>query len=76
MEPLRPESAAWDDPVVMRARARIRHLVQPADQAYGTAEVRARVASWPAEHPDFAPGYDGPAREEWESAMDTRQDTP
>ncbi|MEU9199294.1 NAD(P)-binding protein [Streptomyces sp. NPDC048332] len=62
-------ACSWDDPVVMRARARIRHLVQPADQAYGTAEVRARVASWLAEHPDFTPGYDGPAREEWESAM-------
>lgn len=69
-------ACSWDDPVVMRARARIRHLVQPADQAYGTAEVRARVASWLAEHPDFTPGYDGPAREEWESAVGTRQDTP
>lgn len=65
-------ACSWDDPVVMRARARIRHLVQPADQAYGTAEVRARVASWLAEHPDFTPGYDGPAREVWESAVGAR----
>lgn len=62
-------ACSWDDPVVMRARARIRHLVQPADQAYGTEEVRARVACWLAEHPDFTPGFDGPAREEWESAV-------
>lgn len=34
-------ACSWDDPVVMRARARVRHLVQPADLAYGTEEVRA-----------------------------------
>ncbi|WP_405404434.1 NAD(P)/FAD-dependent oxidoreductase [Streptomyces sp. NBC_01104] len=62
-------ACSWDDPVVMRARARIRHLVQPADEAYGTEEVRARLACWLAEHPDFTPVFDGPAREEWESAV-------
>ncbi|WP_406094457.1 NAD(P)/FAD-dependent oxidoreductase [Streptomyces sp. NBC_01013] len=62
-------ACSWDDPVVMRARARIRHLVQPADQAYGTEEVRGRVACWLAQHPDFTPEFDGPAREEWESAV-------
>ncbi|MEU1467329.1 NAD(P)-binding protein [Streptomyces sp. NPDC005761] len=66
-------ACSWEDPVVMRARARIRHLVQPADQAYGTAEVRARVARWLVEHPGFTPAYDGPAREEWESAVRTGQ---
>ncbi|WP_405700168.1 FAD-dependent oxidoreductase [Streptomyces sp. NBC_01383] len=62
-------ACSWDDPLVMRARARIRHLVLPADQAYGTEEVRARLACWLADHPDFTPGFDGPAREEWESAV-------
>ncbi|MFF1923155.1 NAD(P)/FAD-dependent oxidoreductase [Streptomyces sp. NPDC058221] len=62
-------ACSWDDPVVMRARARIRHLQLPADQAYGTDEVRARVASWLADRPDFTPEYDGPAREEWEAAV-------
>lgn len=46
-----------------------RHLVLPADQAYGTEEVRARLACWLADHPDFTPGFDGPVREEWESAV-------
>ncbi|MFJ6466384.1 NAD(P)/FAD-dependent oxidoreductase [Streptomyces sp. NPDC091387] len=62
-------ACSWDDPVVMRARSRIRHLVQPAEQAYGTEEVRARLACWLADHPDFAPGFDGPTRQEWESAV-------
>ncbi|WP_329614861.1 FAD-dependent oxidoreductase [Streptomyces brevispora] len=62
-------ACSWDDPVVMRAQARIRHLVLPADQAYGTEEVRARLARWMADHPDFTPGFDGPAREDWESAV-------
>ncbi|MEW1689958.1 NAD(P)/FAD-dependent oxidoreductase [Streptomyces sp. NPDC091265] len=62
-------ACSWEDPVVMRARARIRHLVMPADQAYGTEEVRERVARWLADHPDFTPAFDGPGREEWESAV-------
>jgi hypothetical protein len=52
----------------MRARAKARHLVLTADQAYGTEEVRARLAHWLGEHPDFTPAFDGPARSEWESA--------
>ncbi|GAA2445341.1 hypothetical protein GCM10010433_53490 [Streptomyces pulveraceus] len=53
----------------MRARAKARHLVLTADQAYGTQEVRARLAHWLDAHPDFTPAYDGPARAEWESAL-------
>ncbi|MFD7618315.1 NAD(P)/FAD-dependent oxidoreductase [Streptomyces sp. NPDC059802] len=62
-------ACAFDDPLVMRARAKVRHLVLTADQAYGTEEVRARLAHWLGEHPDFTPAFDGPARAEWESAM-------
>ncbi|MGW0961799.1 NAD(P)/FAD-dependent oxidoreductase [Streptomyces gelaticus] len=61
-------ACAFDDPLVMRARAKVRHLVLTADQAYGTEEVRARLAHWLDEHPDFTPAFDGPARAEWESA--------
>lgn len=62
-------ACSWEDPVVMRARARVRHLVETADRAYGTEEVRARLAVWLADHPDFTPGTDGPGRDEWESAV-------
>lgn len=75
--PLTPEgrekaalsACSWEDPVVMRARARVRHLVLTADQAYATEEVRDRLACWLAAHPDFTPRFDGPGREEWESAV-------
>jgi 2-polyprenyl-6-methoxyphenol hydroxylase-like FAD-dependent oxidoreductase len=61
---------AYDDPVVMRARAKVRHLLATPDQAYGTEEVRTGVARWLAERPDFEPGPDGPSREHWESLID------
>ncbi|MEV6652063.1 NAD(P)-binding protein [Streptomyces sp. NPDC051219] len=56
---------AVDDPEVMRARARVRHLVASPAQAYG-AEVRARVAAWLAARPGYAPHAAGPDRREWE----------
>ncbi|MGW1230758.1 NAD(P)/FAD-dependent oxidoreductase [Streptomyces sp. NPDC002530] len=62
-------ACSWEDPVVMRARARVRHLVESADRAYGTEEVREHVARWLAERPDFVPALDGPAREVWEAAV-------
>ncbi|MEL5960949.1 FAD-dependent oxidoreductase [Streptomyces sp. CLV115] len=61
-------ACAFDDPLVMRARAKVRHLLLTADQAYGTEEVRARLARWLDQHPDFAPRFEGPSRAEWESA--------
>ncbi|WP_329191582.1 NAD(P)/FAD-dependent oxidoreductase [Streptomyces sp. NBC_01435] len=63
-------ACAHDDPMVMRARAKARHLVLTADQAYSTKEVRARLAHWLDAHPDFTPAYDGPARAEWESTLE------
>ncbi|MFE7303923.1 hypothetical protein ACFU8A_04895, partial [Streptomyces sp. NPDC057546] len=62
-------ACAFDDPLVMRARAKVRHLQLTADQAYGTEEVRARLAHWLGQHPDFAPRFDGPDRAEWESVI-------
>ncbi|MFJ6217091.1 NAD(P)/FAD-dependent oxidoreductase [Streptomyces sp. NPDC092296] len=63
-------ACAFDDPVVMRARALVRHLVLPAEQAYGTEEVRTRVARRLGDHPDFTPTFDGPDRGEWEAVTD------
>jgi 2-polyprenyl-6-methoxyphenol hydroxylase-like FAD-dependent oxidoreductase len=58
-------AAACDDPVVMRAQAQVRHMLRTPDEAYGTHEVRGRIADWLAARPGFTPSYDGPTREEW-----------
>ncbi|CAM5277543.1 hypothetical protein SAVIM40S_07377 [Streptomyces avidinii] len=57
---------ALEDPEVMRARARVRHLVEPPERAYADPEIRSRVARWLAERPDYVPNAAGPDREEWE----------
>ncbi|WP_330333568.1 FAD-dependent oxidoreductase [Streptomyces sp. NBC_00536] len=57
---------ALDDPEVMRARARVRHLAVPPERAYADPEIRARVARWLARHPDYVPNVAGPDRAEWE----------
>ncbi|MCX5582486.1 NAD(P)-binding protein [Streptomyces erythrochromogenes] len=57
---------ALEDPEVMRARARVRHLAEPPERAYADPEIRARVARWLATRPDYAPNEAGPDREEWE----------
>ncbi|MFG2621376.1 FAD-dependent oxidoreductase [Streptomyces sp. NPDC048507] len=62
-------ACAFDDPVVMRARAQVRHLVRPAHEAYGTDEVDRHVTAWLAARPDFAPSDDGPTRGRWEALV-------
>ncbi|WP_380283315.1 NAD(P)/FAD-dependent oxidoreductase [Kitasatospora purpeofusca] len=62
-------ACAFDDPVVMRARAKVRHLLQPADAAYGTDEVDHRLTAWLAARPDFAPTHDGPTRDQWDALV-------
>ncbi|MFD3678898.1 NAD(P)-binding protein [Streptomyces sp. NPDC058613] len=57
---------ALEDPEVMRARARVRHLADPPERAYANPEIRARVARWLAARPDYAPNEVGPDRAEWE----------
>ncbi|MCM1967232.1 NAD(P)/FAD-dependent oxidoreductase [Streptomyces sp. G1] len=57
---------ALEDPEVMRARARVRHLVDPPERTYADPEIRARVARWLAARPDYAPNSGGPSRAEWE----------
>ncbi|MFD0279497.1 FAD-dependent oxidoreductase [Kitasatospora sp. NPDC127111] len=60
---------AFDDPVVMRARAQVRHLLRPADEAYGTDEVDRHVTAWMAARPDFSPRFDGPTRDQWDALI-------
>ncbi|MCX5199211.1 FAD-dependent oxidoreductase [Streptomyces sp. NBC_00249] len=62
-------ACAFDDPVVMRARAQVRHLVRPASEAYATDEVDRHVTAWLAAHPDFDPRHDGPTREQWDALI-------
>ncbi len=57
---------ALEDPEVMRARARVRHLAAVPERAYADPEVRARVARWLAARPDWEPNTVGPDRAEWE----------
>ncbi|MEU2394900.1 NAD(P)-binding protein [Streptomyces sp. NPDC007369] len=57
---------ALEDPEVMRARARVRHLAERPERAYADPEIRARVARWLAARPDYVPNAVGPERAEWE----------
>lgn len=53
----------------MRARARVRHLVEPPERAYADPRVRARVERWLAARPGYAPHAAGPDREAWEKLV-------
>ncbi|GAA3378310.1 FAD-dependent oxidoreductase [Streptomyces sannanensis] len=57
---------ALDDPEVMRARARVRHLMASPAEAYGAPEIRRRVAAWLAARPGYEPNAGGPSRAAWE----------
>ncbi|MEE1823681.1 NAD(P)-binding protein [Streptomyces sp. BE20] len=62
-------ACAFDDPVVMRARAQVRHLLRPAGDAYGTDEVDRHVTAWLDANPDFSPKHDGPTRRQWDAVV-------
>ncbi|MFF0204295.1 FAD-dependent oxidoreductase [Streptomyces sp. NPDC005017] len=62
-------ACAFDDPVVMRARAQVRHLLRRADEAYGTEEVDRHVTAWLDARPDFTPRQEGPTRDQWEALV-------
>ena len=54
------------DPVVGRARAKVRHLLVAPGEAYGDPEVQRHLAEWLDSHPEWVPGQVGPDRAEWE----------
>ncbi|MCX5402222.1 NAD(P)/FAD-dependent oxidoreductase [Streptomyces sp. NBC_00102] len=62
-------ACAFDDPVVMRARAQVRHLLLHPHEAYGTEEVERHVNDWLAARPEFTPRHDGPTRAQWDAVV-------
>ncbi|MDW6064248.1 FAD-dependent oxidoreductase [Streptomyces sp. FXJ1.4098] len=66
-------ACALEDPVVMRAWARARHLLTLPDEAFGTDEVRERLMRWLAAGAGALPGLAGPPRHQWEDI--TRKQT-
>jgi flavin-dependent dehydrogenase len=56
---------ALEDPVVMRAKAKVRHLVLSPREVFGDEEVRAHVGQWLARHPEFPSMPPGPSRADW-----------
>ncbi|WP_211588615.1 NAD(P)/FAD-dependent oxidoreductase [Allorhizocola rhizosphaerae] len=56
---------ALEDPIVMRAKAQVRHLVLAPQIAFGSDEVREHVARWLDEHPEFPSMPPGPSRDDW-----------
>ncbi|MFH8618649.1 hypothetical protein ACH4E8_26795 [Streptomyces sp. NPDC017979] len=54
------EAFAWDDPVVMRARAQVRHLMAYPDQVLQQPSVRAHIEQWLSTHPRFTGGSTDP----------------
>lgn len=57
---------AVDDPHVMRARLRVRHLIDPPDALTSSLDVAYRLAVWLDDHPNFVPPAQGPSRALWE----------
>ncbi|WP_063042379.1 FAD-dependent oxidoreductase [Nocardia grenadensis] len=58
---------ALEDAHVMRARARVRHLLDLPQDAYAAPEIQERVAAWLIEHPNFEPPRQGPDRAQRET---------
>lgn len=63
------DACAFEEPDVMRARARVRHLIDHADKAYEEPGIRLTLARWRSSHvwPDDV--FDGPARSTWQEIV-------
>ncbi|MFJ8752101.1 hypothetical protein ACIREO_22630 [Streptomyces sp. NPDC102441] len=62
-------ACALEEPEIMRARARVRHLMDRADEAYAEPGVRTTLARWRSSHPHPAKVFDGPTRATWQSIV-------
>ncbi|MEV6421689.1 FAD-dependent oxidoreductase [Streptomyces sp. NPDC051662] len=63
------DACALEEPEIMRARARVRHLMAHADEAYAEPGIRATLDRWLSSHPRPDDVFDGPARATWQSLM-------
>ncbi|GIG63080.1 hypothetical protein Lfu02_74520 [Longispora fulva] len=62
---------AMEDPVVMRARAQVRHLAVAPDRAFQVEEVREHLAHWLTRHPEFPSMPEFVSRAEWQALTGT-----
>ncbi|MGW0662749.1 FAD-dependent oxidoreductase [Streptodolium elevatio] len=62
-------ACAYEDPVVMRARAKVQHLAEVPAVAYADEEVRRHIDMWLEARDGLVPGPDGPERDEWLAAV-------
>ncbi|MFD7866030.1 FAD-dependent oxidoreductase [Streptomyces sp. NPDC059783] len=63
------DACALDDPEILRARARVRHLMTHAQEAYGEPGIRATLRRWISAHPHADDIFDGPNRTTWQSLI-------
>jgi flavin-dependent dehydrogenase len=63
------DACASEDADVMRARARVRHLMDHPDAAYAEPDISAKIALWRSSHPRRKDVFDGPARTTWRSIV-------
>ncbi|MFI6277875.1 FAD-dependent oxidoreductase [Streptomyces sp. NPDC050988] len=66
------DACAREDSDIMRARARVRHLMEHAHEAYAEPAIRARLTRWRSSHPRAADIFDGPARNTWQSILSAK----
>lgn len=66
------DACAREDSDIMRARARVRHLMEQAHEAYADPEFRARITRWRSSHPRAEDNFDGPARTTWQSILSAK----
>lgn len=60
------DAFAREDPDTMRARARVRHLMEHSDKAYKDPDLRRKLTHWRRSHPQPENIFEGPTRNTWE----------
>uniref|UniRef100_UPI003F496395 hypothetical protein n=1 Tax=Streptomyces chartreusis TaxID=1969 RepID=UPI003F496395 len=63
------DACAREDSAIMRARARVRHLMEQGHEAYADPEIQARLEYWRSSHPRTRDIFDGPDRTTWQSIL-------
>ncbi|MEV8333892.1 FAD-dependent oxidoreductase [Streptomyces niveus] len=63
------DAGTLEEPEILRARARVRHLMCRAEEAYAEPGVQAALARWRSSHPRPDDVFDGPTRTTWQSIV-------